>query len=117
MNKVCPDKGGASGKGRGGHVLINHDIMNKEFVTVKREGMGWWCLNWGGGVLEDVMYSLIMISWISYDLINHDLMNEEDMNSDRREMEGTGNDMFKSVGEGVCHVLMNSWIIHTFFSG
>lgn len=27
-------------------------------------------------------------------------MNEEDMNSDRQEMEGTGNDMFKSVGEG-----------------
>lgn len=62
--KVCPDKGGASGKGRGGHVLINHDIMNKEFVTVNREGMGWWCLNWGGGVLEDVTYSLNMISWI-----------------------------------------------------
>ena len=35
-------------------------------------------------------------------------MNEEDMNSDRREKEGAGNDMFKSVEEGVCYVLMNS---------
>lgn len=35
-------------------------------------------------------------------------MNEEDMNSDRQELEGTGNDMFKSVEEGVRYVLMNS---------
>ena len=42
--KVCTDKSGASGKGRGGHVLINYDIMNKEFVTMNREGMGWSCL-------------------------------------------------------------------------
>ena len=33
-------------------------------------------------------------------MVNYDLMNKEDMTSDREEMEGAGNDMFKLKEEG-----------------
>ena len=41
---------------------------------------------------------------VSHDHINYDLMNKEDMTSDREEVEGTGNDMFKLSGRGMLSI-------------